>query len=883
MNNILLATTLATLLTSTICTYAGKDGFDQDGDLGDKWDVLSGRPTIQQGRFQKIDAGPALTIWKPDRTINASSGRGFKLGSDFLLGTSADTLWSGVVFNLQDSKNYYSVRINGEGAVQFFRVVDGTEGVGLKHINEAFQVDPTTEWVRIEVTSEEAGWFGVRILRADDGAELWAGDFHDPNKSYTDGSGGILLNQGSALVVKCDNFEILYTAPLPVDDFLKWIDIHTLGSKSEDGELGGSPVASIMFVEKLPFSFEYGGKSSDELLQSFERQLSVNDVSAGKERVVTWQQPGGGLVVKWTVLLFKDRPACEINLVFEYHSSSAAEILRNVKVIRHEVESVLPVEVIGANGGTSKRQDDGMSLDFQPINKALSKPGDNFTLGVSGGRSSEGNLPIWLIMEPGGDGFYYALGWSGQWKTELSVVRSNRLLIQSGMEYLNLRLRDGERIRQPSVLIGSFSGGRWAGHNALRGTLYQEFTALLDGKKPLPPVSWNHWFTFQNAIDEKKVLDLVESVKDLGIEYFCIDAGWFNVDFPDVGDWRHNPEKFPGGLEPVAEAIKVEGMNVGLWFEPERVTQAAYEAFEEKKWLLPADKRAATIKDEDVVRWLVDLSIPAAQQWAVELITSHVKKLGLRWIRFDLNYPPLEMWRNAHENEPDRLGMKEIGYIEGLYKVMDEIALKFPDLVIESTAGGGRRIDLETIRRSQTFWKSDTTGDANVTRSHITGGNQFLPGNYLNTNLREVDHEYDYFCQFGGALGFGHDFRKDSPQKKEMAKNMISLYKSIRHLNTADYYPLFNDFPLDQKQWDGWQFHDPKTGEGYVVVLRPPESPYPEAVIKLHGIDPDKSYQITECEFNDLPSELGGKELGGGLLVRIKEARSAFFAHYKQQ
>lgn len=631
----------------------------------------------------------------------------------------------------------------------------------------------------------------------------------------------------------------------------------------------------------LPFAFDYDGQSSDQLLPHWQRSIEIENAHQGQKRIVTWQQQPEGLEVQWTLQLFNDRPACELNLAFAYHSTQPAGILTNVRVVRHLIETA-PIEVVAAHGGTASfagEPHQSMPLDFKPIIKTITKPSDTLCLGVSGGWSSNGNLPIWLFTQPNGEGLYYALGWTGQWKATFKGTELQSCSIEAGMEYLNLRLRNGERIRQPSVLLGHFAGGRRAGHNALRNTLYEKYTALLDGQKPLPPVSWNHWFGYgNNNVNEEKMMQAIEMCAPMGIDYVCLDAGWYNVDFWQAGDWRPNPNKFPNGLEPVAQAIKKKGMVMGLWFDPERVTDEAYDAFEHKEWLVPASKKPA-LEGKEVFVWFVDLTIPAARQWVIDLITDYYRRLDLRWIRYDLNYPPLEMWRNAHENEPDRLGMKEIRYIEGLYQVLDGLNKNCPDMIIEWCSGGGRRIDLETIRRSQTFWKSDVTGDGNITRAHLTGGNQFLPGNYLNSNLIHLESSYDYLCQFAGPLGFGHDFKNDSPEQKELGIKMIKLYKSIRHLIVKDFYPLFNDYPQDHKQWDGWQFHDPDNDEGFFVLLRPENSPYNGATIKLHGLN-NRIYKLLPNQSCGLPSSATGRQLIEGIAVAIPSQRDALLVRY---
>jgi alpha-galactosidase len=369
----------------------------------------------------------------------------------------------------------------------------------------------------------------------------------------------------------------------------------------------------------------------------------------------------------------------------------------------------------------------------------------------------------------------------------------------------------------------------------------------------------------------------------LGIEYICLDAGWYSNEYPDTGDWRVNKTKFPRGLEPVAEAVKKNGMKMGLWFEPERVSKPAYEPFEHKEWLL-ADNTAVQVDGYDC--WIVDLGRVEARQWMVKLIEDYAHRLDLRWIRWDFYGRLLDKWLAGREQQPERLGMKEIRYVEGLYYVLDALNRDCPNLLIEWCAGGGRRIDLNTLRRSHTFWKSDVTGEGDITRRHLAGGNMFLPGNYLNSNLIRLDSNYDYLCQFGGALGFSSNFQTATAEVLARTQTMIKIDKELRRFLVQDYYPLFS-YSAEPDTWDGWQFHDPRGDEGFFVVLRPPASPYRTTEIRLQGLDPTHTYRLTQplsdTDPNGAVVVVSGNSLAQGYAITLSSVRSGVLVRYSRE
>jgi hypothetical protein len=184
-------------------TRAGEDDFNRStDDLGDQWTILSGSPFIRDEVVVKGDPQPVLAVWNADSTTST----GFTIAADTLLGPVTATLFSGVAFNVQDVDNYYVVRINSAGTVQFYRF-DGGKLAGVKTVRDAFTI-VANEWVRVEVSSTIPHLFEVRILRPDDGAELWSGTFTDTARSHQDGRGG-LYSSSATLRPKWDNFKIL--------------------------------------------------------------------------------------------------------------------------------------------------------------------------------------------------------------------------------------------------------------------------------------------------------------------------------------------------------------------------------------------------------------------------------------------------------------------------------------------------------------------------------------------------------------------------------------------------------------------------------------------------------------------------------------------------
>ena len=154
--------------------------------------------------------------------------------------------------------------------------------------------------------------------------------------------------------------------------------------------------------------------------------------------------------------------------------------------------------------------------------------------------------------------------------------------------------------------------------------------------------------------------------------------------------------RFPNGLKPVSDECHKLGMKFVLWFEPERVADDSQIDREHPEWVIRQPKT-----------WgLFDLGIPEARRWLTDLLSKRIDEYGVDIYRNDFNLSPLPYWKQ--KDTPDREGMSEIRYIEGLYEMWDELLARHPGLEMDNCASGGRRIDIEMAQRSVPLWRSDS-------------------------------------------------------------------------------------------------------------------------------------------------------------------------------
>lgn len=484
------------------------------------------------------------------------------------------------------------------------------------------------------------------------------------------------------------------------------------------------------------------------------------------------------------------------------------------------------------------------------------------------GRSSNKDLPF-LALSMGRAGVVTGMEWSGLW---FMSVHSPFVSLTGGIPVSGLRLEAGETLELPSVHLVFFEGELDDGGNAFRRYLYERHCPKLNGELVLPPVSYDHWFGVGCDFDEAFMRRQVDRCAELGVEYFVLDAGWYagcgrgGQFSTGVGNWlRVDAAKFPDGLEPLAEYVRSKGMRFGMWFEVERAHRQSDMACEHPDWFFDIG--------DDYLH--LDLTKREVQDGIIDIISGWVRRLDVRWIRYDYNIGPKPFWEDA-----DRTGKVQFRYVQGLYRVLDELMERHLDLLIECCASGGRRVDLGTLKRAHTIWFSDHTDEPHVCRFMQTGANRFLPGNLLNsavpTHLGGGDlgrTTLDFVSRMVGAFSVDGDVASWSSELTLKVRRLVDIYKGFRHLLVKDFYPL-TPHPKHPDEGEVVLFVSRAKDEAVLLAFRMPNEPT-KRVVKLRGLSPDATYTVRNLLKEDAQVKplrrKGEKLMTAGLALDLTE------------
>ena len=467
----------------------------------------------------------------------------------------------------------------------------------------------------------------------------------------------------------------------------------------------------------LPFSFALDGVPSSEFMGRWKRSRQVlpsADPSAVSFRY-TWTGSKEGLSVICDVTGYPESNLVEWVVRFRNISGNNSGQISDVKVadMRMKFPSAGPVSLHYAEGNKISR------ADYAP-RTALLEGDRSVRFEPTGGRSSSEAFPFYNIeSKASGQGVMMSVGWSGTWFSDFKSVDSKSLDVSAGMPDVDLYLRPEEEIRVPSVAFLFWSGQQMDGHNRFRRFLLEHRYRKVHGEQVRNYLSsgFNYRdpqpFGEYSCITSEWAVAMINRYRMFGLapDIFWLDAGWHTgaSDYQHgqnwastTGNWTVDAKRFPQGMKPVSDAAHAVGAKFMLWFEPERVVKGTQWSVEHKDWMLDCPQP----KGSEQAGWLLfDLGNDEACDWLCRYYGDLMEENGVDWYRQDCNIQPAPYW--AYNDEPGRKGMKEIRHIENLYRFWDYLIERFPEMVIDNCASGGKRLDWETVSRSVPLWRSD--------------------------------------------------------------------------------------------------------------------------------------------------------------------------------
>jgi len=460
-----------------------------------------------------------------------------------------------------------------------------------------------------------------------------------------------------------------------------------------------------------------------------------------------------------------------------------------------------------------------------------------------------------------------------RWAADFVRDGGNSLNLRIGQELTHFVLHPGEEVRTPLIAMLFWKGERMRAQNLWRRWMVAHNIPRPGGK--LPPVPQlaacsSHQFGEMINANEENQKFFVDRYLEEGIklDYWWMDAGWYfnKSGWPNTGTWEVDTGRFPRGLRAITDHSHAKGVKSLVWFEPERVTPGTWLYEKHPEWLFG--------KDGD--QKLLNLGNDEAREW----LTNHVDKLlneqGIDLYRQDFNMDPLGYWRAA--DAPDRQGIAENRHVVGYLAYWDELRRRHPDMLIDSCASGGRRNDLETLRRAVPLLRSDFILEPVSQQNHTYGVSFWIP--FHGTGVNAFD-TYTVRSQACPHCILCYDMR-NREQDFESVRKRFAEWRLVAPYTMCDYYPLTGYSP-EQDCWMAWQFDAPERGEGMVMAFRREKSVYEVGRLKMFALAPEATYDVTNADTGETSSATGGELLGPGLRIAIANRPGSVLFTYKRK
>jgi alpha-galactosidase len=679
-------------------------------------------------------------------------------------------------------------------------------------------------------------------------------------------------------------------------------------AETSAGSAAAATAQFSAFAASPPFSFSYDGQSSSVLLKQWPHQAEpVSSQTGRQEQTITWSEPNSGLKVRADVVFYPLYNATEWTVYFTNTAKVTSPRLSNVLAADTVLNRSTTTQYTLHHFNGSADQAD----DYAPIDTALST-GTSELLYPAGGRPSNGTWPYFNV-DWTGHGVMAAIGWPGQWTAQLRPDPQRGLVLQAGMtsrdpaqqaydsiqdaQLLDTVLEPGEQVRTPLIVLMSWAAADWTlAQNAWRRWMWEYNLPRFGGVLPQPIIPTTGNLTLypdqQQELSAISLYAAERTTRDQGGFYthWWVDAGWYEI--PDgstnwangAGNWFPDPTRFPQGMRPTFTAAAEHQMQSLLWSEPERVMPDTWLANHHPEWLIGQTGVAAADQT-----YLLNFGNPDALNWAISHFDWLIRSQGangqnLDVFRQDFNMDPLDYWNSA--DTPGRTGMTQVKHVLGHLTFWDTLKQRHPAMWVDSCASGGRRNDLETMRRAVPLLRSDYQFEPVGNQSQTYGISFWLP--YYGTGVGPQDTnggtwgspEYIVLSSLAPCYASSVDGTTATAADWDELRSMNELFLRIQDdVLYSDFYPL-TPFSLDNDVWLAFQFNRPEAGSGAIEAFRRADAASTEATLLLRGLEPGRRYTVEKLNGSGTQTRSGESLMQQGLTVSLLEAASVAVFRY---
>ena len=493
---------------------------------------------------------------------------------------------------------------------------------------------------------------------------------------------------------------------------------------------------------------------------------------------------------------------------------------------------------------------------FERMPERVSVKHAKIEIGSVRGTSSHQYNPSFILCdsnanEDSGTCYGFCLAYSGNFIAAAQKDQKNQVRVQMGIHptgcsYL---LKQNDELMTPQVIM-SFSDNGFTTLSQQYHDILRENMCRGKYKHEKRPVLINNWEATYFDFNEEKLINIAKQASELGIEMLVLDDGWFgkrDSDFSGLGDWFVNEKKLGGSLKKLGESVNAMGMQFGLWFEPEMISEDSDLYKTHPEWAVAIPGREPNRARYQLA---LDMSRSDVRDYLLERMTDILSNAPIAYVKWDLNRSICDMY--SHTSGKEHSGELYHKYVLGVYDLLERLLERFPNLLLEGCSGGGGRFDAGMLYYSPQIWCSDNT-DA-VNRLTIQYGTSFFyPISSVGSHVsacpnhqtgRTVPFQTRSDVAMAGSFGYELDLGKISEEEKQLVKEQVAQFHELYDLtHEGDYYRLTT---LENNNCMAWAFVAKDKREAMLTLVKTQSegNPLPTHVF-MKGLDKDKKYRCT--------------------------------------
>lgn len=445
------------------------------------------------------------------------------------------------------------------------------------------------------------------------------------------------------------------------------------------------------------------------------------------------------------------------------------------------------------------------------------------------------------------------LAWTGNFRFTFEVDNLGGLRVISGINpYASqYTLAKNKSFRTPEFIFTLSQSG--TGHASRNLHDWARKYQIKDGQGDRMTLL-NNWEATYFDFDENKLLSLIGEAKELGVDMFLLDDGWFgnkykrHSDTQALGDWEVTADKLPNGIGRLTEEAKKQGVKFGLWIEPEMVSHKSELYEKHKGWVITLPNREEYYFRNQLV---LDLSNPKVQDYVFGVVDGLMTKYpDIAYFKWDCNSPITNIYSNYEKMKQTHL---YVDYVRGLYNVLERIKAKYPDLPMLLCSGGGGRTDYEALKYFVEMWPSDNTDP--VERIFIQWGySQVFPAKvqcaHVTTWNKAASIKFRVNVAMMGKMGFDINLHDIPAGELAYCKQSIADFNRLKPvILDGDQYRLVSPYEGNHTS----TMYVSKDKASAVVFAFDIFPRYSEKLynVVMEGLDASKKYDVREINRAD--------------------------------